>query len=218
VIAALILTAHLISGNGPGATVAGPHAVIYEVQPGDSLWAIAGREIGDSARWPQLYARNRGTIGQDPDLIFPGERLWLSVRLADQPVWASAGQRSTDSDLGAARSGTPAARPLDPGRAAGSIPSGQLDCAGLERLWTAAGGSPDAAFMAAEIAMAESGGYQYAHSPTDDYGYWQINGSHGYLATYDAYGNARAAVIISGDGTDWYPWTTYTSGAYIGRC
>ena len=33
--------------------------------------------------------------------------------------------------------------------------------------------------MAAEIAMAESGGRQYALSPTNDYGYWQINGSHG---------------------------------------
>jgi hypothetical protein len=28
----------------------------------------------------------------------------------------------------------------------------------------------------------------------------------------------KAAVIISGDGTDWTPWTTYTSGAYLGRC
>jgi peptidoglycan DL-endopeptidase CwlO len=96
--------------------------------------------------------------------------------------------------------------------------SGTLSCSGLEQLWEQAGGNPADAFMAAEIAMAESGGNQYALSPTNDYGYWQINVSNGSLATFDAYGNARAAVIISQDGTNWNPWTTYTSGAYAGRC
>jgi hypothetical protein len=72
--------------------------------------------------------------------------------------------------------------------------------------------------MAAEIAMAESGGNQYAHSPTNDFGYWQINASNGALATYSAYGNARSAIILSQNGTNWSPWTTYTSGAYSGRC
>ena len=66
--------------------------------------------------------------------------------------------------------------------------------------------------MAAEIAMAESGGSQYAHSPTDDFGYWQINASNGALATYDALGNAKSAIILSDDGTNWSPWTTYTAG------
>jgi LysM repeat protein len=95
---------------------------------------------------------------------------------------------------------------------------GTLGCSGLERLWESAGGSPAHAFIAAEIAMAESGGNQYAHSPTNDFGYWQINGSNGALATYDAFGNARAAIILSQNGTNWGPWTTYTSGAYAGRC
>ena len=55
--------------------------------------------------------------------------------------------------------------------------------------------------MAAEIAMAESGGHQYALSPTDDYGYWQINASHGpAMATFNAIGNAKAAIAISDDG------------------
>ena len=97
--------------------------------------------------------------------------------------------------------------------------SGTLSCSGLEALWESAGGSSAEAFMAAEIAMAESGGNQYALSPTDDYGYWQINGSHGPAqATFNAYGNARAAIAISDDGRDWSPWTTYVTGAYEGRC
>jgi len=96
--------------------------------------------------------------------------------------------------------------------------SGTLSCSGLEQLWESAGGSSAEAFMAAEIAEAESGGNQYALSPTDDYGYWQINASHGSLATFNALGNAKAAISISDDGTNWGPWTTYTTGAYEGRC
>jgi Lysozyme like domain len=67
--------------------------------------------------------------------------------------------------------------------------------------------------------MAESSGNQYALSPTDDFGYWQINGSHGPAeATYDPIGNAKAAIAVSGNGSDWLPWTTYVIGAYRGRC
>jgi hypothetical protein len=39
------------------------------VTPGDTLWGIAG------ADWPRWYAANRATIGADPDLIRPGQRL-----------------------------------------------------------------------------------------------------------------------------------------------
>ena len=99
---------------------------------------------------------------------------------------------------------------------------GTLDCSRLEALWESAGGSPRAAFLAAEIAMAESGGRQYASlyntNGTTDRGYWQINSVHGSLSTFAARGNARAAVLISSDGTDWTPWTTYQAGAYAGKC
>jgi len=99
---------------------------------------------------------------------------------------------------------------------------GTLDCSQLEALWESAGGSASAAFTAAEIATAESGGKQYATDADGDgsvdRGFWQINTSHGSLATYNAHGNARAAVIISADGTDWAPWVTYQTGAYAGQC
>jgi Lysozyme like domain len=96
--------------------------------------------------------------------------------------------------------------------------SGTLSCPGLEELWEEAGGSAAQAVIAASIAMAESSGEQYATGPFGERGYWQINPNHGSLSTYDPLGNAKAAVIISGDGTNWTPWTTYTSGAYLGRC
>lgn len=127
---------------------------------------------------------------------------------------ATATQSPTQSpSQGSGSSGSP-----DSGGSGSTSLGGSLGCPGLEQLWKAAGGNPADAFMAAEIAMAESGGNQYALSPTDDYGYWQINASNGALATFSAYGNARAAVILSQDGTNWNPWTTYTSGAYSGRC
>jgi hypothetical protein len=31
-------------------------------------------------------------------------------------------------------------------------------------------------------------------------------------------GNAKAAIAISGNGSNWDAWTTYTSGAFEGRC
>ena len=99
---------------------------------------------------------------------------------------------------------------------------GTLSCSGLEALWESAGGSPGAAFMAAEIARAESGGQQNATdnntNGTTDRGYWQVNSIHGALSTYDPIGNANAAVAISHDGQDWSPWVTYQTGAYQGQC
>src|SRR5258708_28749484 len=45
----------------------------------------------------------------------------------------------------------------------------------LEGLWIQAGGDKLTAPMAAGIAMAESGGDSTAHSPTNDWGLWQVN-------------------------------------------
>ena len=76
----------------------------------------------------------------------------------------------------------------------------------LEQIWISAGGNPQAAATAAAVAMAESGGNPNAVSPTNDYGLWQINIVHGSQATLDVMGNARAAVAISNNGTNWGPW------------
>jgi hypothetical protein len=96
---------------------------------------------------------------------------------------------------------------------------GSYGCASLESLWESQGGSSSHAFMAAEIAMAESGGNPNAISPTSDYGLWQINSSNAPgQEMLNPEANAREAIALSHDGTDWYPWTTYTSGAYEGKC
>ena len=46
----------------------------YEIQSGDTLWAIASKHLGDGNRYPEIFEANREVI-QDPDLIFPGQKI-----------------------------------------------------------------------------------------------------------------------------------------------
>jgi LysM repeat protein len=169
----------------------------YTVRPGDTLGSIAQRYYGNPADWTRLYQANRSVI-QNPNVIYPGQVL-------DVPYGSSA-STTASAPAGSAVMTTSAAL------------SGTLTCSGLEELWEQAGGSDAEAVMAASIAMAESSGQQFATGTVGERGYWQINPDHGSLSTYDPLGNAKAAVIISDDGTNWTPWTTFTSGAYQGRC
>jgi hypothetical protein len=59
-----------------------PEQATVEVRPGDSLWSIVARTLGPgaseleiAAAWPDWYEANRGVIGEDPDLIRPGQLL-----------------------------------------------------------------------------------------------------------------------------------------------
>jgi LysM repeat protein len=171
----------------------------YIVQPGDTLSAISQKIYGTPADALWLYQVNRSVI-RNPNLIYVGQRLKLPY---DPPAGGTAAVPELAHETVMSTS---------------SALSGTLSCTGLEELWEEAGGSHAEAEMAASIAMAESSGEQYATGAVGERGYWQINPNHGALSTYDPLGNAKAAVIISNDGTNWTPWTTYTSGAYTGRC
>jgi nucleoid-associated protein YgaU len=50
--------------------------ITYEVERGDHLWGIAGKDdiYGDAYMWPRIYRANRDAI-QDPDLIYPQQKL-----------------------------------------------------------------------------------------------------------------------------------------------
>lgn len=92
----------------------------------------------------------------------------------------------------------------------------------LKSLWIGAGGDPSVADIAAAIALAESSGRSNAINKntngSTDYGCWQINSVHKYDATQllapDQRYNARAAVAISGGGSNFSPWVAYKNGAY----
>jgi hypothetical protein len=55
----------------------------HVVQRGESLWQIAAHKLAtDDVRriaryWPKIHRANRATIGHDPNLILPGQRLTL---------------------------------------------------------------------------------------------------------------------------------------------
>jgi nucleoid-associated protein YgaU len=50
----------------------------YTVQKGDSLWKIAQQLYGDGNQWTVVYGQNAETIGDNPDLIFPGQVLTMT--------------------------------------------------------------------------------------------------------------------------------------------
>ncbi|MFE2278469.1 transglycosylase family protein [Streptomyces sp. NPDC059454] len=70
-------------------------AEMYTVVRGDTLSGIAADErVGGG--WRKLYDANRSTIGGDPDLIMPGQRLALpdgTTRAVEKPA-ASAGKKA----------------------------------------------------------------------------------------------------------------------------
>jgi hypothetical protein len=178
------------------------------VRPGDTLWAVAGRVCGNP-RDDLALAYNNGIA--NPDRIFAGQVLKAACQAA------SAALAAKYPPPPPARA-TSAASPPPPRLAAEVTSSGYFGCAALEALWDGAGGNPADAFLAAEVAMAESGGDPNAFSPTDDRGLWQVNASNGALSTFSPSGSARAAVVLSDDGAHWSAWTTYRDGLEVGRC
>jgi hypothetical protein len=102
--------------------------------------------------------------------------------------------------------------------------SGTLNKTQLENLWDQAGGAPGEANTASAIALAESSGKVDAKSSVADEGSYaeglwqeempmhaaQVPGGN----AYNPLANAKAAVAISDDGTNWTPWETYLNGAY----
>lgn len=50
---------------------------LWTVKKGDSLWGIARQQYGDGSLWRQIYEKNRELIGEDDNIIFPGQVLEL---------------------------------------------------------------------------------------------------------------------------------------------
>ncbi|MGW0085292.1 transglycosylase family protein [Streptomyces sp. NPDC003393] len=75
-------------------------AEMYTVVRGDTLFGIA-EERHVRGGWHQLYAANRATVGDDPDLILPGQRLSLRTGRTAQP--ARTGRPATEESSTATR-------------------------------------------------------------------------------------------------------------------
>jgi LysM repeat protein len=202
-------------------TQAHPATRTYTVRAGDTLAGIADRFYGNPDDWRWLFHVNRSKIS-DPDMIFVGEVL----RIPHDPPSGRhhkphhQGKHHHDGNGDGDHHHHHGKHHAHHGHGRHHRHlHGTLGCHGLEELWESVGGRHRAAEVAASVAMAESGGNQYATGPFGERGYWQINPVNGLvLSTYNAHGNAHAAVVMSHNGRNWSPWTTYVDGAYRGRC
>lgn len=50
---------------------------VHIVKKGEFLRKIAKLYYGDENKWKTIYDANRNTIGNNPNLIFPGQRLTI---------------------------------------------------------------------------------------------------------------------------------------------
>jgi len=85
-----------------------------QVQPGDSLWAIAGREYGNPQEWTAIWGANQGQTednGQtftDPSIIDPGWELEVPNPPPPAPAAPVETPGSGSADISAAASAPPA--------------------------------------------------------------------------------------------------------------
>lgn len=49
----------------------------YTVKSGDCLWNIAKKYYGDGSKYKTIYEANKGVIGGNPNLIYPGQVLTI---------------------------------------------------------------------------------------------------------------------------------------------
>ena len=79
-----ILAALLLPGQAEAQEQATPKTTTKLVEPGDSLWTIAQARLSPDAAPQQvaeevgrIYELNRDQIGENPNLIFPGQQFFL---------------------------------------------------------------------------------------------------------------------------------------------
>src|SRR5215472_839558 len=109
------------------------------------------------------------------------------------------------------------------------VPTKDLTYGDVENVWIQAGGNPQAAAMAAAVADASSGlnpGVTRTNPDgTTSVGLWLIPKNGTPPGSTDAVANGRAAVQLSGNGTDWQQWCVTWSdnncgldgGTYLGE-
>lgn len=80
-------------GSDPSSSTPAPVRTVV-VHPGDSLWSISDDLLGPAvsepaeiaAAWPLLHDANRGAIGENPDLLRPGQELIIPTAMTPQDM------------------------------------------------------------------------------------------------------------------------------------
>jgi LysM repeat protein len=143
----------------------------YVVKAGDTLSGISQKLFGNPDKWPWLYASNERVIGQNPNLIEPGQE--LKATLASHPAYGAAVNAVNRARQTLAAYQSAVQNP--PGYSATSSPYNQ-----------AVSTAGDGSFQACVIAR-ESGGQSQVMNSTGHYGLYQFSAS-----TWAAYGGSPA--------------------------
>lgn len=150
----------------------------------------------------------------------------VKALLQGKPLPPATGQQPAALTAAQVESGVLYSNPVG---TAVSAPShaGAYDLASLQALWTSQGGSPATAFIAANVAMAESSGNPAVTSSNPDggtnVGLWQLD-TRGVGAGWtveqlqDPATNARITVLHTANGTNWSQWADAVvhNGVYTG--
>lgn len=86
--------------------------VLHTVRPGDTLYEIARRYLGNGLRWPELFRANTGTVA-NANLIYPGQKLYVGAD--GRPTFNPDAVAAADSEP----SDAPATRSMPLGRQPG---------------------------------------------------------------------------------------------------
>lgn len=71
--------AAVAGASGSGRAAKEVKSTTYTVVKGDNLSKIAKNLTGNSANWQVIYEQNKGVIGGNPNLIYPGQQLVINV-------------------------------------------------------------------------------------------------------------------------------------------
>ncbi len=75
---ARVATSKPTQSSKPASAAGTPAGRWIKTGPGETLWAIAARELGNGAKYPAVYKANRRQL-VSPDILRPGTRLWIPI-------------------------------------------------------------------------------------------------------------------------------------------
>lgn len=76
VLRALLVVGALLAALPLAAQTPGDSAGVHVVRPGDTLWDLSRRYLGNPYQWPEIFRLNRERI-DNPNWIFPRERILI---------------------------------------------------------------------------------------------------------------------------------------------
>lgn len=146
-----------------------PDSQVYIIQPGDTLWALAQKFLGNPYLWPQLWEQNQYI--RDAHWIYPGDPLVIGVKAATAPAAEAAATEPPPATMPTAE-----AAQAETGGAPAELPAlGEIEGEGAELVPI---GSEDDIYcfsyldtdgtpLPLEIASAERMGFQATFSTGD---------------------------------------------------